>query len=124
LGCLDSILGFSPEKMILDEEIYARCAHMMAGPSLNEADYGVDLLHEVGPGGSFITHRSTMANFRKLWTPTVSHWDTYHHWEESGKKTVAARAAAIVEERLASARSDYLEASADKAIEELVNKRA
>ena len=124
LGCLDSILAFSPEKLILDEEIFSRCAHLLAGPSLNEADYGVELLHEIGPGGSFITHLNTMKNFRKLWTPKVSHWDSYSHWEETGRKSVAARAAEIVAARLASARSDYLSPAADKAISAIVAKRA
>jgi trimethylamine--corrinoid protein Co-methyltransferase len=124
LGCLDSILGFSPEKMILDEEIYLRCAHLLAGPSLKEADYGVELLADVGPGGSFISHRSTLTNFRKLWTPVVSHWDTYARWEEAGKPSTAARAADLVAKRLAEARSDYLDPSADKAVEAIVAKRA
>jgi trimethylamine--corrinoid protein Co-methyltransferase len=124
LGCLDSILCFSPEKLILDEEIFSRCAHLLAGPSLNEDDYGVELLREVGPGGNFLTHKNTRMNFRKLWTPTVSHWDTHSQWEESGRKSVAARAAEIVAARLASARSDYLSPAADKAVEAIVAKRA
>ena len=123
LGCLDSILAFSPEKMILDEEIYSRCAHMMAGPSLNDSDYAAELLAEVGPGGSFITHKSTLKNFRRLWAPTVSHWDTYRQWEESGGVSTAGRAAEIVAKRLSEARRDYLSPDADKAIEAIVARR-
>ena len=124
LGCLDSIMAFSPEKMIMDEEIFSRCAHLMAGPSPDETESGAELLREIGPGGSFIAHQSTLKNFRRLWTPTVSHWDTYAHWEESGKKSVAARAAEIVAGRLAAARSDYLSPAADRAIEALAARGA
>ncbi|MDR1677508.1 MAG: trimethylamine methyltransferase family protein [Deltaproteobacteria bacterium] len=123
LGCLDSILGFSPEKLILDEEIYSRCAHMMKGPSLQETDYAVDLLAEVGPGGSFITHKSTLKNYKKLWTPTVSHWDTHSHWADNGSTSVAQRAAVIVKERLGRARSDYLSPQADREIESIIAKK-
>ena len=123
LGCLDSILAFSPEKLIADEEIYSRCAHMMAGPSAKESDYSVGLLDEVGPGGSFITHRSTLKNFRRLWTPTVSHWDTWSNWNETGRSTLAQRAAAIVERRLAEARSDYLDPEAEREVEAIVKRR-
>jgi trimethylamine--corrinoid protein Co-methyltransferase len=123
LGCLDSILAFSAEKLVLDEEIYSRCAHMMAGPKLGESDYAVDLLEEVGPGGSLITHKSTLKNFRKLWTPTVSHWDTHHQWEEAGSLTVAQRCRQVVDKRLSEARSDYLSPDDDKAIEEIVKRR-
>lgn len=120
LGCLDSILGFSPEKLVLDEEIFSRCAHMMKGPSLKDEDYAADLLAEVGPGGSFITHKSTLKNFRKLWTPTVSHWEAHAHWVDNGSTSPAQRAAAIVKERLAKARSDYLSPEADRAIEKMI----
>jgi trimethylamine--corrinoid protein Co-methyltransferase len=123
LGCLDSILAFSPEKMIADEEIYSRCAHMMAGPSLKDSDFGVELLNEVGPGGSFITHKSTLRHFRKLWTPTVSHWDTWNQWTETGQTTVAQRAAKMAEKRLAEARSDYLDPEADRAVERIIQAR-
>ncbi|MDR1296305.1 MAG: trimethylamine methyltransferase family protein [Deltaproteobacteria bacterium] len=124
LGCLDSILAFSPEKMLFDEEIYLRCAHMMKGPSTAEADYCVDLLADVGPGGSFISHKNTLKNFRKLWTPTLSHWDSHHNWLELGeRKSLGARAAAAVEKRLAEARSDYLSPDADKACEAVVQRR-
>ena len=123
LGCLDSILAFSPEKLVFDEEIYSRCAHMMAGPKLAESDYAVSLLEEIGPGGSLITHKSTLKNFRKLWTPTVSHWDTHHQWEETGSSSVAQRCREIVDKRLAEARSDYLSPDDDKAIEAIVARR-
>ncbi|MDL2259851.1 trimethylamine methyltransferase family protein [Deltaproteobacteria bacterium OttesenSCG-928-K17] len=121
LGIMDSILCFSPEKMIIDEEIFSRCAHIMKGPNLADLDTAADLLDDVGPGGSFITHKSTQKNFRKLWAPTVSHWDTYQAWEAQGKQSIAKRAAEIVERRLEKAgETTYISAAAEKAIAEIV----
>lgn len=123
LGIMDSILCFSPEKMIIDEEIFSRCAHIMKGPNLDELDAAADLLDDVGPGGSFITHKSTQKNFRKLWTPTVSSWDSYQHWEDHGKISIAKRAADIVAKRLAQAEGQsYISESAEKAIAAIVEK--
>lgn len=123
LGIMDSILCFSPEKMIIDEEIFSRCAHIMKGPNLEELDGAADLLDEVGPGGSFITHKSTQKNFRKLWTPTVSNWDTYQHWESQGKPSLIQKAAEIVSKRLAQAEGKtYLSEAAEKAIAAIVDK--
>ncbi|MDR1165098.1 MAG: trimethylamine methyltransferase family protein [Deltaproteobacteria bacterium] len=120
LGIMDSILCFSPEKMIVDEEIFSRLAHIVKGPSLEDADYGAQILADVGPGGSFLTHKSTQKRFRELWTPTVSHWDTYQHWESTGKPSLAQRAAKIVEERLAKATGEYISAAQEKAMEKIV----
>lgn len=123
LGIMDSILCFSPEKMIIDEEIFSRCAHIMKGPNLDELDAAADLLDDVGPGGSFITHKSTHKNFRKLWTPTVSSWDSYQQWEDHGKISIAKRAAEIVAKRLAQAEGQsYISDAAEKAIAAIVEK--
>ncbi len=123
LGILDSILCFSPEKMIIDEEIYSRCAHIMKGPAVEDRDFALDVINEVGPGGSYITHKSTQRNFRKLWTPTVSSWDSYQHWEAHGKLSIAQRAAEVVAKRLAQAgETSFISASADKAITEIVDR--
>lgn len=121
LGIMDSILCFSPEKMIIDEEIYSRSAHIMKGPALSESDFALDVIAEVGPGGSYITHKSTQRNFRKLWTPTVSSWDSYQHWEGQGKPSLAQRAAEVVKKRLAQATETYLSPGAEKAINDLVD---
>jgi trimethylamine--corrinoid protein Co-methyltransferase len=121
LGIMDSILCFSPEKMIYDEEIFLRCAHITAAPSLKDEDFGVELLKEVGPGGSFLTHKSTQKNFRKLWMPTISNWDSYQSWESQGKPPLAQKAAAMVAKRLEIAgQTTYLSPDAEKAISQLV----
>lgn len=121
LGIMDSILCFSPEKMIIDEEIYSRCAHIMKPLPVEDKDFALDDIHEVGPGGSYITHKSTLRNFRKLWTPTVSSWDSYQHWESQGKPGIAKRAAEVVARRLAQAgETSYLSPAAAKAIAAIV----
>ena len=122
LGIMDSILCFSPEKAIIDEEIYSRCAHILKGPSLKDEDFALDTLDEVGPGGNFITHKSTQRNFRKLWMPTVSNWDSYQQWEAHGKESVAQKAAGLVQARLEQAGdTTYISPAADKAMTEILN---
>ncbi|MDR2352608.1 MAG: trimethylamine methyltransferase family protein [Deltaproteobacteria bacterium] len=120
LGIMDSILCFSPEKMLIDEEIFSRCAHIMAGPSVKEEDFAFEILNDVGPGGSFLTHKSTQKNFRKLWMPTVSHWDSYQNCEAAGKDSVCERAAKLVEQRLKKADKIYISGEQEKALANIV----
>jgi trimethylamine--corrinoid protein Co-methyltransferase len=123
LGILDSILCFSPEKMIIDEEIFLRLAHIVKGPDLEDEDFGVKILEDVGPGGSFLTHKSTQKNFRKLWMPTVSSWESYHDWEEAGKPSILQRASQIAQRRLAKMENlTFINQSQEKALLEVIEK--
>jgi trimethylamine--corrinoid protein Co-methyltransferase len=122
LGILDSILCFSPEKMIVDEEIFGRLSHIVKGPSLEDSDYGLEVLEEVGPGGSFLTHKSTQKNFRKLWMPSVSSWDSHHDWEAAGKPSLLERASKIVQKRLLSMEDKtFISPSQEKALAEIID---
>ena len=91
-GVLDAIMTVSYEKFILDDEIMARAACAVKGIDTFEADFSKTSINEVGHGGSFLMHPSTMAHCRKFWTPDISTSDSYETWEQNGSLDVARAA--------------------------------
>ncbi len=62
---------FSAEQLILDTEIIRYLRHLVAPISFSSATEAVDMLREVGPGGDFLTHPSTLAACRSQWSSTL-----------------------------------------------------
>lgn len=101
-GVLDAIMTISYEKFIIDEEMMSRVIRICEGVDTSESAMSLDVIQEVGPGGSYITHRDTFTKFKNPWRPTVSFWESYTKWEEKGKESVMARANKKYKEILAS----------------------
>ena len=62
---------FSPEQLILDIELveYLRC--LVRPIPFSEEALGFEVVREVGPGGGFLTHPSTMQHCRDQWTSSL-----------------------------------------------------
>ncbi|WP_457553387.1 trimethylamine methyltransferase family protein [Desulfobacula sp.] len=91
-GVLDAIMTISYEKFIIDEEILSRVIRICDGVDTLDSEMSLDVIKEVGPGGSYLSHADTFKRFRNQWLPTVSCWDSYDKWETSGKESVMAKA--------------------------------
>jgi trimethylamine--corrinoid protein Co-methyltransferase len=91
-GILDSCMTISYEKFIIDEEMMSRVIHICDGVDTSDNEMSLDVLKEVCPGGSYITHKDTFSKFRNQWLPTVSFWNSYDNWETTGKESVIVRA--------------------------------
>lgn len=91
-GVLDAIMTISYEKFIIDEEMMSRVIRICEGVDTSDSEMSLDVMKEVGPGGSYLTHGDTFKRFKNQWLPTVSCWDSYDKWESSGKESVMSRA--------------------------------
>jgi trimethylamine--corrinoid protein Co-methyltransferase len=100
-GVLDAIMTISYEKFIIDEEILSRAIRICEGVDTSESAMSLDVIQEVGPGGTYITHEDTFGKFSNAWRPTVSFWGSYTDWEKTGKESVMARASRKYKEILA-----------------------
>jgi trimethylamine--corrinoid protein Co-methyltransferase len=92
LGVLDSIMTISYEKFIIDEELIQRVFRIADGVNASEQALSVDVIQEVGTGGTYLTHDSTYERFGNLWKPSVSNWDDYDTWKENGSESILVRA--------------------------------
>ena len=115
-GILDAIMTVSYEKFIIDDEIMSRAACVMKGIDPLEPDFSKDIIKEIGHGGSYLMHPSTMKHCRGFWTPGVSFMDSYEVWEKDGSMDVARAANAKFKEILAACPDRIIDPETDKAL--------
>lgn len=66
LGAIESILTFDYAAMMLGAEQAERILRVVGGITINDDTMALDLIHEVGPGGEYMTHRHTFAHMREM----------------------------------------------------------
>jgi trimethylamine--corrinoid protein Co-methyltransferase len=91
VGYLESGLTNSPEMMTLTNEIISQTRRFAAGVRLDDEALAVGAIHEVGPGGEFMSHPHTLAHWRELWLPQVFDRQRLDPWQERGAKDVNVR---------------------------------
>jgi trimethylamine--corrinoid protein Co-methyltransferase len=91
VGYLESGLTNSPEMMVLTDEIISMTRRFVEGVRLDDESLAVPVIHDVGPGGEFLSHDHTMAHWRELWLPRVFDRQRLDPWEERGSKDINAR---------------------------------
>ena len=110
---------FSAEQLLIDIEIIRYLEHVMNGFEFSEETMGVDAIKEVGCRDSFISHSTTVENFRELlWEPRLFENFSIDRWRELGAKPVLERARAIAREKIAGHDFD-LEPDKQRALENI-----
>ncbi|SDP34368.1 trimethylamine methyltransferase family protein [Desulforhopalus singaporensis] len=91
-GVLDAIMTISYEKFIIDEEMMSRVIRICEGVDTSDSEISLEVMKEVGPGGSYLSHADTFKRFRSQWLPSVSDWRSYDNWDRDGKNSILSRA--------------------------------
>ena len=63
-GGIDSGLAFDYAKLIMDHECICHIRKMLEGVRVDSESMALDLIHAIGPGGTFLTHRHTLERAR------------------------------------------------------------
>jgi trimethylamine:corrinoid methyltransferase-like protein len=72
MGQLESEKTVSLAQLVLDDEMIAYARHYNRGATISEESINVDLIKEVGIGGSYLETEDTLFNFREnLWIPGI-----------------------------------------------------
>jgi len=116
LGVLDSLMTTSYEKVMIDLEILSRVMRIRQGLDTSDKEQALSVIQEIGHGGGYILHADTLAHCRDRWLPTLSNWETYENWEESGSEDVAIRANRKYKKILANAPDTLIDPEVDKAL--------
>jgi trimethylamine--corrinoid protein Co-methyltransferase len=89
------------EKIVLDNELAGYVKRVMTGIEVNEETLAVDVIDEVGPGGTFLAHPHTRKWFRKeQYFPSLFDRRKYEDWVRHGRKDAVQRASERVQEIL------------------------
>lgn len=91
VGYLEAGLTTSPEMMVFAAELISMMRCFMEGVSLDTESLALDVIHEVGPGGDFLTTRHTLKHFRKLWQPTLFDRRRADDWVATGSRRLGQR---------------------------------
>jgi trimethylamine--corrinoid protein Co-methyltransferase len=91
VGYLESGLSGSPEMMVLTNEIISMSRRFVEGIRVDDEALAVDVIHDVGPGGEFLSHQHTMAHWRELWLPQLFDRQRLDPWIARGSKGLGTR---------------------------------
>jgi trimethylamine--corrinoid protein Co-methyltransferase len=72
-------------------DVIGRLRHFTGGMALDQEAFALDLIHEIGPGGSYLTTEHTLNHFRDLWQPTLYSRQRRDDWVKRGSKRLGDR---------------------------------
>jgi trimethylamine--corrinoid protein Co-methyltransferase len=111
-------LLFSPELMVMDDDVAGWIGRVLQGAQVNEETLAVDVINDVGPiPGHYLGHAHT----RQWWDKedyfmAVADHEPYSSWVTTGKKDMLGHAKEKVEEILANHQPMPLSAADEEAI--------
>jgi trimethylamine--corrinoid protein Co-methyltransferase len=91
VGYLEAGLTTSPEMIVLTAENITMMRRFMQGVTLDAEALALDVIHAVGPGGDYISHKHTVKHFRQHWQPKLFSRQRMDDWVQSGKKRLGDR---------------------------------
>lgn len=90
-GCLEGGLLWSPELLVIVDEIVDLARATIAGIRIDDETIALDVVREIGIGEIYLGHDHTLAHFRELWLPRLLSWQGRTAWEAAGASTLGAR---------------------------------
>jgi trimethylamine--corrinoid protein Co-methyltransferase len=91
VGYLEAGLTTSPEMIVFTAEMISMMRRFVGGMSLDAEALALDVIHQVGPGGDFLTQKHTLKHFRELWQPALFDRRRAEEWAATGGKRLGDR---------------------------------
>lgn len=125
VGYIGSGLIGSFDMLVMSDEIIGMAKRFMQGIPTTKEDLAVDLIHKVGPGGSYLAEEHTVKHFRtEHWYPRLMDRSDYAKWCSEGGKTLAQRTNEMVKEILEEYKPSPLEGKKQEEIMALIRNEA
>jgi trimethylamine--corrinoid protein Co-methyltransferase len=97
---------------------------LLGGIDLTENGQAMDAIREVGPGKHFLGCAHTQANFEgAFYRSPITDNNSFEQWEAEGSLDMSVRANALWKKQLAEYVPPALDAAADEAVLDYVNRR-
>jgi trimethylamine--corrinoid protein Co-methyltransferase len=86
-------MTFSLEQLVIDDMVLGLVERLLRGVTVDEETLALDLIHEIGPKGAFVTAGHTLRHFRnELLTLDLLRHQPREAWELDGAPDLRARA--------------------------------
>ncbi|HWR42705.1 trimethylamine methyltransferase family protein [Sporomusa sp.] len=116
VGFLETCNTGSLEAMVFGNEAVSYIRRMVEGIEVSAETLAEEVIHNVGPGGTFLAEEHTFKHFKESWQPSVLMSQPREEWEAAGKKDLGDRLNAKVKEIIAQGTQNPL---SDKVMEQL-----
>jgi len=123
IGYLEAGLANSPEMMVFTCEAIGMMRRFQGGISLDAESLALEVIHEVGPGGNYLTHDHTIEHFRRYWQPDLFTRQRFAAWQEEGSRTLGQRVREKTVDLLRAAPGTPLSASQAEEIDYILETR-
>ncbi len=120
VGYLDSGLTFSLEQLAMCDEFIGWIKRFMQGVPVDDEALALDVIDELGPEGSYLSHPHTSRHFREDWLPSLLDRQNYEGWLGDGGLSLRERANARVRKILAEHEVEPLPADVAQALDDVV----
>ena len=94
IGGLETGLAFDYGQAVLDDEIIRMIKHLKQGIEVNDETLSVDLIHEIGPFGEFLSHDTTLLKMKSMSQTKLFDRDNREIWDKKGRQRSYAKALA------------------------------
>jgi len=121
MGHLENAVTFSPQQLVIDNEIARGVRHMLKGFEVTPETLAVNAIKDIGPNGTFLEHEHTLHHLREEIFPSKMfdrlNWDAAINQPVRGIEERARRVAA---ELMGSETTPVLSRAQEQAIDEVV----
>lgn len=116
-GLIESGMTISYEQYVIDNDILGMCMRAVKGIEVNDETLAVDVIHEVGPAGNYLSHDHTVMNMKKeFFYNKVSDRNTRARWEQEGSVDAREKARRIAKEILATHKPLFVDKKVEQEI--------
>jgi trimethylamine--corrinoid protein Co-methyltransferase len=91
-GTLDQLLTFDYAKLVMDAELIGMITKVVGGIDVTDEPMAVDVIHQVGPLGEFMTHDHTYDHMRETSQTSLFDRNLRDVWVTAGGKDLTDRA--------------------------------
>ena len=122
VGLLDHATILNPDALVFADEVIELVKQYYRPIRTDREGLALDVIREVGPGGSFLEHQHTLAHFREDWYPKLLDRTTWEIWLRQGGRDLPNRLRERTEELARTHVPEPLSKEALREIEKLESK--
>lgn len=120
VGFMDSGLQGSLQLQVMCNDTIGFLRAMTAGVVVDDETLALDVIEELGPTGSYLSHEHTLRHYKEPFYSRLADKGPYSNWADKGATTMEQRAAKLVDKILATHKPQPLPADVQEKIQAIV----
>lgn len=120
VGYLEGGMCNSIEQIVICDELINYTKQFMRALEINDETLALDLIHEIGPDGNYLSTEHTLNYYKEDWYPKLFDRRNYDDWKARGEKTLRQRAKEKALKILETHKPEPLPADIQKQLDQIV----